>query len=180
MNMKEDSNGASEKIKMLKDLRQVRNLRSDPVPDDVINDILEVARWSGSGNNRQPWEFVVLRDRATLEAFSGIAPYIYLPSAAFGLVIAMSGQMPDIESYDEGRLTERIMLAAEAHGIGSAIGWFRGDDSEKAKKLLGIPEDRRVRTTISFGYPDEEARNTRPKQQQARKPLVELVHWDKY
>ncbi len=49
-----------------------------------------------------------------------------------------------------------------------------------AKALLGIPQERLVRTAISLGYPDEEARRARPKVARARKPLSEIVHFERY
>jgi nitroreductase len=55
-------------VGFLKSLRAVRFFEQDkPVPENVLQDVLEVARWSGSARNRQPWEFVVVRDRETLE-----------------------------------------------------------------------------------------------------------------
>ncbi len=72
------------------------------------------------------------------------------------------------------------MLAAQAYGVGSCIGWLKGSGRTDAKALLGIPEERLVRTVISLGYPDEEARRARPKRTDARKPLSELVHIERY
>src|SRR5205085_11991818 len=85
-----------------------------------------------------------------------------------------------VETYDEGRLSERIMLAAEAYGVGSSIGWLTGKGREDGKALLGIPQERLVRTIISLGYADEEALRTRPKRRDARKPLEEIVHFEAY
>jgi hypothetical protein len=62
------------------------------------------------------------------------------------------------------------MLAALAHGIGSSIGMFLADGRDKAAKLLGVPADRTVRTSISLGYPAEGALRGGK-----RKPLSELV-----
>src|SRR2546423_13974245 len=53
------SDTAAGRIAFLRNLRAVRQLRPDPLPEPVLNDILEVARWSGRAGNRQPWEFVV-------------------------------------------------------------------------------------------------------------------------
>ena len=72
------------------------------------------------------------------------------------------------------------MLAAEAYGVGSCIGWLKGQGRTDAKALLGIPQERLVRTTISFGYPDEEVLQARPKRTDARKPLSELVRFERY
>jgi hypothetical protein len=94
----------------------------------------------------------------------------------------MAGEQGRIEheTYDEGRLSERIMLAAVAYGVGSSIGWFRRSGMTDAKAILGIPQERLVRTVISMGYPDEDAQRARPKPAQARKPLTDTVHDERY
>jgi nitroreductase len=168
---------AEDRIAFLRSLRAVRNFRPDPVPQEVVDDILEVARWSGSASNRQPWEIVVIRDRETLEKLSRVEGYAHhLAGATLGMVVVMAGERPTQETYDEGRLAERMMLAALAHGVGSSLGWLVGDGRAAAKEILGIPADRTVRTTISLGYP--EARRRRAGQ--ARKPLSEIVHEERY
>ena len=170
---------AEDRIAFLRSLRAVRSFRPDPVPQEVVDDILEVARWSGSASNRQPWEIVVIRDRNTLEKLSRVEGYAHhLAGAPLGIVLVMAGERPTQETYDEGRLAERIMLAALAHGVGSSVGWIVGDGRKAAREILGIPEDRTVRTTISLGYPDEGTRRRRAGQ--ARKPLSEIVHEERY
>jgi nitroreductase len=172
-----------ELIAFLRRLRAVRQFRSEPVPQEVIDAILEVVRWSGSASNRQPWDLVVIRDRATLQALSQVEGHAaHLAGAAAAIVLVMAGDPSRVsqETYDEGRLSERIMLAALAYGVGSCIGWFTGDGQAAAKKLLGIPEERLVRTAISLGYPDEEARRRRPPVAQARKPVETFVHWERF
>jgi nitroreductase len=172
---------ARDRISFLRGLRAVRRFRPDPVPQDVVDDILEVARWSGSASNRQPWELVVIRDRETLRALAEVRGYAgHLADAPLGIVLAMAGERPEQETYDEGRLSERIMLAALAHGLGSSIGWIVGDGREAAKEILGIPPERVVRTAISLGYPDEEPRRSRSGAGHARKPLYEIVHEERY
>jgi nitroreductase len=170
-------------IKLLRGLRAVRQFRPDAIPQEVIDAVLEVARWSGSASNRQHWELVVIKEKKTLQALAQCEGYAkHLAGAALGIVLVMAGNpaLVDQETYDEGRLSERIMLAAEAYGVGSCIGWLRGQGRTDAKALLGIPQERLVRTTISLGYPDEEALRARPKRANARKPLSELVHFERY
>jgi nitroreductase len=168
------------RITFLRSLRAVRSFRPDPVPEDIVDDVLEVARWSGSASNRQPWELVVVRDRETLRALADVEGYAYhLAGASLGIVIIMAGVRTEQETYDEGRLSERIMLAAHAHGVGSSIGWIVGTGRDAARELLGIPEGRVVRTAISLGYPDEAARRPR-RGARARKPLSEIVHRERY
>lgn len=170
-------------ITFLLGLRAIRQFRPDPIPEEVIDGILEVVRWSGSASNRQPWNLIIVRNREALQklaSFEGFAHH--LAGASAGIVLVMGGDsaLAEQEIYDEGRLSERIMLAALAYGVGSSIGWLKGKGSDDAKALLGIPSQRRVRTVISLGYPDEEAIRARPKRKDARKPLSEIVRHERY
>ena len=82
------------------------------------------------------------------------------------------------DAFVDGRLTERIMLAASAHGLGTAVAWFSDEGSVTAKKLLGIAPERFVRTVIALGYPTPAAQQLRTKTGEARKPLDQVVRWD--
>jgi nitroreductase len=170
-----------DRIRLLRDLRAVREYRPDPVPETVLNDIYEVTRWTGSANNLQPWNLIIIRDRVTLTrlaAFAGFAKH--LAGAPLGIVLVMDGDNPEFATYDEGRLAERIMLAAAAHGLGSSIGWWTEPAQEEVKQFLGIPAGRIVRTILAIGYPDEAARRTRPRRANARKPIADFVHQERY
>lgn len=174
------SSSPREQIAFLRGLRQVRQLRPDPLPEAVLDDILEVARWTGSARNIQPWDLILVRDRTTLVALAripdGKAPH--LENAAAGLALVMTGAPEhfDWDTYDEGRMAERIMLAATAHNVGSAIGWFKDAAAGEAKRLLGVPQDRLMRTVVSLGYIDSEAFQKRSRPQVPRKPLHDIVH----
>ncbi len=135
----------------LRSLRAVRDQRK-PVSDDVVQDILEVARWSGSASNRQFVEIIVIRKRETLQALAGLGGYVgHLRGAALGM-----------------------LLGAWAHGVGSSIGWFSPEGRKEAKRLLGVPAKPVVRTAISLGYPAS------PPRRGSRKPISELVHEERY
>ena len=179
------SESAAARIAFLRGLRATRQLRPDPLSEPVLHDILEVARWSGSAGNRQPWEFVVVRDRDMLTQLSTIdgANAGHLANAAAGIAIVIRPEVPDLDAYDEGRLAERVLLAAAAYGIGAAVGHFTGPGdswaaSTEAKRLLGVPDDRLLRETISLGYPAEHLQPT--PNPPGRKPLEQLVHWEHY
>ncbi len=179
-----NNQGVGEKIALLRGLRQIRQFRPDALPDAAMQDILEVARWSGSASNSQPWEFLVIRDRATLQQVAAISPNLrHIANAGAAIVLVMQGDRePALISYDEGRLTERIMLAAAAHELGAGIGWLtlNPEGADLAKQMLGIPIDRWVRTVIALGYPADEAKQMRTAPGQARKPLSELVHEERF
>jgi nitroreductase len=178
------SSQTTHQIGFLRGLRQIRQLRPEPVADAALEDILEVARWTGSARNIQPWDLIVIRDRATLVALGSIeggrGPH--LVTAGVGIALVMSGDLehPDFDTYDEGRLSERIMLAAAAHGLGSAIGWFKDAPADEAKRILGVPKERLLRTIMSIGSIDTEARDQRQRPQQPRKPLADIVHDERW
>lgn len=167
----------------LKNLRNVRHYGDRLVPDGVLSDILEVARWSGSAHNHQPWSFVVVREKPVLDELANQPGYVdHVNRAPLGIMLVMDGAPDGIssETYDEGRLTERIMLAAAAHGLVSSVAWYYGPTATAAKDLLGIPRERLVRTLISIGYPDPAAPDANPGGHGGRKALSDTVHYDRW
>jgi nitroreductase len=149
----------------------------------VVDDLLTVARWSGSDSNRQHWAFVVIRDPETLKRLSELDGYVrHLAGAALAVVLVMDGDPDRVEqeTFDEGVLSQRLQLAAKADGLGSAIGWFHSEGRQTANDLLGIPPERLVRTALSFGYEDVGAEDARSHPLQARKPLAEIVHDERF
>ena len=173
---------SGELIKFLRSLRAVREYTPEPVPDDTLRDILEVARWSGSASNRQPVELVVVRDKGVMKQINehGVRA---AASAPLALLIVTPGdpERKDLEVFDDGRMVERLLLAAKAHGLGSNISTLKGDGPNVIKQALGIPPERRVWTVVTIGHIDEEARKARTgTPAPGRKPAAEFVHWDRF
>ena len=171
-------------VGFLKSLRTVRFFEQHKsVPEHVLQDVLEVARWSGSARNRQPWEFVVVRDRETLESLAACeGRAAHLANAAVGIVLVMAGE-PEFfeqETFDEGRLSERISLTSASYGVASAVGWFKEQGREEAKEILGISQPKLLRTVLSLGYQVSPPEGGRPALPRGRKPLSELVHEERY
>jgi nitroreductase len=145
---------ARDAISVLKTLRAVRQFTDQPLPPDAVRDNFDVIRWSGNASNRQQFEVLwvedreLLRDLARCEGHAG-----HLEGAAAGVVIVTWMARDELNAFDEGRLAERIMLAAHAHGLGSSIGWLAGQGREEAKRLLEVSAERTVRTAVSIGHP---------------------------
>jgi nitroreductase len=171
-------------IGFLRGLRQIRQLQPDPIPATVLDDVLQVARWTGSARNLQPWDFVVIEDREMLQRLATVegSHAAHLAGAGAGVVLVMSGDQenPQFDTYDEGRLSERVMLAAAAHGYGSAIGWFTGPASDEVKRILDIPPHRLVRSVVAIGAVDRDTRAKRTRPDQPRKPLESIVHRERW
>jgi nitroreductase len=175
------TSAATTTLRTLRAVRSVRDFRPDPLPDELLAEILEVARWTGSGMNRQPWRFVVVRDRMALAAIADASPNAgHVRGAAAAIVIVMDGESPAIEAFDEARAAERILVAATALGLASAIGWIMPLGRPAVAALLGVPEGRTVRTLVSLGYPTEVGARPKAAAGTARKPLSDVVRHERY
>jgi nitroreductase len=163
-------------LNFMRRLRAVREYTSEEVPQATLEEILDVGRWSASGGNRQPHEVVVVRDRAVKDKFAEWGAKPAGPAAVALLIVTAS----DASAFDEGRVAERLALAAKACGLGSVIATLKNEGPDAAKALLGIPPERRARTLVAIGHTDVEARRALPKAAQARKPMSEFAHWDRY
>lgn len=168
-------------IQTLKGLRQSRAFTGQAIGNEDLNHILEVARWSGSSKNSQPWHMIVVRDGKKKEALAGAGAFTsFLSGADVVIVLAMKGSSMRSEAYDEGRLSERIMLAADALGIGSGTGWFSDEEAQqKVRELLDIPDDHRVFSALGLGY-TETSKDQASGVNAGRKPLDEIVSYESF
>ena len=153
----------------------VRQFRDQAVPEEVIRQILDAGRRSQSSKNTQPWSFVVVRDRQMLEALSRTGTYAgHLAGAAFAVVLVGATESK-WNDFDLGQVSSYLQLAAWELGIGSCIAALHQEDDARA--LLGIPAEVSTYAALSFGYP---AADFTPAKFGGRKPLEEIVHWEKW
>jgi nitroreductase len=171
------SQPSTDLLRFLRRLRAVKQYTAEPVDQQTIADILEVGRWSGSGGNRQPTEVVVVRDPDLMRKFGewGARP------AAGAAVVFLLVSASDQSAFDEGRMAERLLLAAAAHGLGSTVATLKNEGPAETKRLLGIPEDHRAHTVVTVGHPAPGPGPTPPAGAvRGRKPLDQYAHWDRY
>ena len=164
-------------LKFLRGLRAVREYTPEPVSQEAVDQILEVGRWTSTGGNRQPTEVVVVRDADVRRKFADWGAKPAGPAPVSLLLVTAS----EHSTVDEGRMAERLALAARACGLGSCIATLKNEGPDAAKQLLGIPADRRAQTIVTVGHSDVEARRGLPKLgAAARKPMTEFAHVDRY
>ena len=175
------SANAQEQVRQLRKVRQARQYSPDTVPDDVLNELLEIARWTGSSRNTQPWHFIAITDKEQLRKISQLrTPINWVADAPLAIAIVLNGASQVAEAYDEGRVTERLMIGAKMLGLGGGIAWFGDADQEaEGKRILGIPAEKTARSVVVIGYPTS-IKDPRPNPAQAgRKPLSEIVSYDR-
>lgn len=152
--------------------RATRQYTDKPVSDEAIRAILQAGRKAQSSKNSQPWQFVVVRDRDTLQRLAACGKYAaHVPHAAFVIALVSSVE----GSFDLGQAAAYLQLAAWEMGIGSCVTSMH--ESDKAKAVLGIPQELYFSIVLSCGYPQPEEQ-ARPARKNGRKPLDEVARWE--
>ncbi|MEZ0239981.1 MAG: nitroreductase family protein [Chloroflexota bacterium] len=180
-----DPAGASprERVRPILRVRQIREFEPELPTDDEIDAIADAARWSGSASNEQPWRFVVIRDRATLDALheAGLPQTRALATAPAAIAIVLPVDERTISrAYDDGRAAERILVAANLVGLAGGISWIRSAVGPTVGELLGLPADRFVRTIVAIGQPTEAAQRPKSPAGQGRLPRSEVVFEERW
>ena len=154
--------------------RSVRAYEDRPVPDDVLQRLLEAAQWAPSANNLQPWKLVVVRDaqrrRDLAQAARKQLFIAQAPVVVAAVAVDPGRMMPcDVPPYavDAAIAIDHLTLAAAAEGLGTC--WIGAFDQDLVKGILGVPEDHKVVALLPIGYPADG-----PKEK-TRKSLTELV-----
>jgi nitroreductase len=131
----------------------VRQFDSRPVPPEVVRQIVDAARLTGSSKNLQPWHFIVVDDPDTLRQLGALArtgPYI----AQAPLAVVVLIERTDYAISDASRAIQSMVLTAWAAGVASNwVGWTNFGGIDGARGLLGAPDTYDVLAILPFGYP---------------------------
>ncbi len=151
----------------------VRQYKADPVPEEIVHQIVEAGRLTASSINGQPWHFIVVQDHATLQQLGSLArsgPYI--AQAPLAIVVTITASPYGVS--DASRAIQSMVLTAWAAGVGS--NWVGFNNLAAVKPLLGIPDEITVLAIVPFGYPV--AQIGQGKKQ--RKPLGEVASRERF
>jgi len=163
--------------------RSVRSYKSDPIPEDVMQKLLEVLRAAPSAANKQPWKFIVvtnkdLRNKLVTDCrgqkFLAQAPVVIvgcgIPGIAWKGMGGDSGR--DAIDVDLAIAIDHLTLAAVSFGLGTC--WIGAFQEDLVKKTLNIPHKYRVVALTPLGYPESPDMN-HPLDESKRKPLNEII-----
>ena len=152
--------------------RSIRSYTGDLVPKEDLERIVDAGRLAPSGNNKQPWHFIVVTDKNMIQKLSITAEW----SAKAGAMIAVAMEAASKYWVEDGSAAvENMLLAAAALGYGTC--WLEGNalpHEESIKAWLNIPEDLKLLTLIPVGVPVAWPEN------KAKKPLEEVLHWETF
>jgi nitroreductase len=164
----------------IRNKRAVRTFQDKSLPDEAVRAILNAGRRSQSSKNEQTWRFIAIRDKGVLKALSECGEWArHLAGAALGVAILTPDPAEKFQTmFDAGQAAAFMQLAALELGVGSCPASIY--EYEKARAILGFPAEWHLRLALSFGYPaDEEKLSAAPKKG-GRRPLEEVLHWDKW
>ena len=151
----------------------VREFTERQVPDNVLKEILLAARGAPSQRKRQPWHFVVVRNKEKLQRIGDFASSgRFIADAPMAIAIAMDGTK--LTQVDAARAIQNIVLVAWTHGVGTV--YVHGVDRDAVKLLLDIPQDFELITVMPYGYPTDAAKSVKKR----RKSLHEIAHVERY
>jgi len=155
--------------------RSVRRYEKQDIPKDVLDKILEAGRQAPSAGNKQPWHFIVLSDYDIKEKLSHGKWNTFVKDSA--VTIVGCGYIGDEygrkwSTVDISIALQNMVIAAWGLGIGSC--WIGDFKEAEVKRLLNIPEDRKVIALVTFGYPAEKIESRQ------KKPMDEIVSYNKF
>jgi nitroreductase len=162
-----------ETFEAVRTLLAVRQYQDRPIPDDVVQRIVESAHLTGSSMNLQPWHFIVVQNKDVLHKLGELAHSgSYTAQAALAVVVAI--EKTRFAVSDASRAIQSMMLTAWSEGVGS--NWVGFGGLEAVNPVLGIPAELEILAIIPFGYPA----NPIGRGKKARKPLGEVVHRERF
>jgi nitroreductase len=164
-------------LEFLATCNSVRNFTRQPVPDEQIDQILDVARWTGSARNRQPWRFLSVTDREVQHCLSQLGQYAHhLADAPLVLVLLSADNAQHDTEFDLGRIAQTISLAAHSLGLGSCLATlYPTENIAEAIRILRIEPGWLPRHAMSLGWPAVTQRSQVSALPTGRLSVTELV-----
>lgn len=152
----------------------VREYTDKLVPPDVVRRIADAAHLTASSRNGQPWHFVIVEDKDTLQKLGkAVATGPFIAWAPLAVAVAVDRESPYGIS-DASRAIQSMVLTAWEDGVGS--NWAGYANMPGVNEVLSIPEEIQVVAVLSFGYPKRHL----GKGKKTRKPFGEVVHKERF
>lgn len=166
--------GKMDVMEAIRTRRSVRAYKRDPIPQDVLGEVLEAFRLAPSANNEQPWKLIVVSERDLRQKIASACwNQTFIAEAPCVLVACGLPNRSRIGGYTSSLLVDvaialdHLTLSARSFGLGTC--WIGAFEQDTIKKLLDIPAEVRVVAVMPLGYPAYEDGAPR------RKPIEEVV-----
>jgi nitroreductase len=160
-------------LKVIRQRRSIRRFTAQIPEDEEIEHILEAARWAPSGQNNQPWKFMVVQDTKTREGLAQFTSYKQIVRGApMSIVVCLDTTISysrDKDLMAIGATIQNMLLRVHSLGLGAC--WLGEiiNRKEKVSQYLDLAGDLEIMAVVAIGYPAENPGDG------ARKPLKELL-----
>jgi nitroreductase len=160
--------------------RAVRKFTDQPLSEGIMLAILNAGRRAQSSKNTQPWHFIAITDKMLLKQLSECGEWAgHIAGAALAVAILTPDPMAKFQTlFDAGQAAAYMQLAAWELGIGSCPASIY--EPEKARTILGFPDNLHLRIALSFGYPADEDKFSATPKRGGRRTLEDIVHREKW
>ncbi|MEM2904700.1 MAG: nitroreductase family protein [Candidatus Bathyarchaeia archaeon] len=154
--------------------RSIRRFKNQPVPEEKLLKVLEAARLAPSAGNRQPWQFVVVRNPSRKRMIAQAADGQDFIAEAGAVIVALGDPAISKRWYlrDPMIAVEHMVLEAVELGLGTC--WIGAFDEAEVKNILKIPESLSVVCILPVGLPDEAPAA------RSRRPFAQVFHKEEY
>ena len=156
--------------------RAVRRFRAQPLLPSEVTAILNAGRRAPSSKNEQAWHFIAVQNRSMLQQLSGCGEWAgHLAGAALGVAILTPDPSVKFQTmFDAGQAAAFMQLAAWDLGIGSCPASIY--EMDRARSILGFPDELHLRVMLSFGYPADGHELAAVPRKGGRRQLDDVVH----
>ena len=151
----------------------VRQFDAKKVPVDVKLKVLEAARASGTGINKQHWRFILVQDKVVIKKLAEDSTSGGWVAGADFAVIVLADPQLGFHLIDSGRAVQDMQLAAWDQGVISGL--YTGFKEDRMRRDFAIPNEIKPTVVVGFGYPTMKILGKKN-----RRPLSELAFVDKY
>jgi len=134
-------------LEAIRTRRSIRKFENKPVSDEMVREILDAAMMAPSAGNAQPWQFVVVNDRETLDSMTAIHPYLgMVKQAPLGILVCgdlSKEKFPGYWVQDCSAAMQNLLLAVHELGLGAVwTGVYPMEDRMEAiSKMFNLPEN---------------------------------------
>lgn len=137
--------------------RSIRKYTNQEIEEDILKQILKAGMNAPTARNLKPFEFILVREKSILEQLSQTKKNAYFVKESSATIVVLGKKLSEFWQQDLGAVTQNILLEATHFNIGSCwIGITPNEGYEECvRETLSIPEDLRVFSMISLGYPAE-------------------------
>jgi nitroreductase len=166
----------------IKKRRSIRAFKKQDIPEEIVEKLIDAARWAPSAGNIQPWEFVIVRKQDVKEELVKAADQAFIEEAPVVIVVCANEKLSSMGYGIRGRTLyciqdtaaaiQNILLTAHSLGLGSC--WIGAFNEDEAKKAVNAPEGIRPVAIIPVGHADETP------SRRSRRPLNQIIHYGNF